>query len=57
MRLDKFTIKSQEAIQEAQQFAASKGHQQVDPLHLLACLLQQQHGVVVPILKNWGKQR
>lgn len=29
MRLDKFTIKSQEAIQEAQQFAASKGHQQV----------------------------
>ena len=54
MRLDKFTIKSQEAIQEAQQFAASKGHQQVDPLHLLACLLQQQHGVVVPILKKLG---
>src|SRR3989338_3888788 len=54
MRLDKFTIKSQEAIQEAQQFAASKGHQQVDPLHLLVCLLQQQHGVVVPILKKLG---
>lgn len=54
MRLDKFTIKSQEAIQEAQQFAASNGHQQVDPLHLLACLLQQQHGVVVPILKKLG---
>ncbi len=54
MRLDKFTIKSQEAIQEAQQFAASKGHQQVDPVHLLVCLLQQQQGVVVPILKKLG---
>jgi ATP-dependent Clp protease ATP-binding subunit ClpB len=54
MRLDKFTIKSQEAIQEAQQFAASKGHQQVDPLHLLVCLLQQQQGVVVPVLKKLG---
>jgi ATP-dependent Clp protease ATP-binding subunit ClpB len=54
MRLDKFTIKSQEAIQEAQQFAASRGHQQVDPLHLLACLLKQQQGVVVPILKKLG---
>ena len=54
MRLDKFTIKSQEAIQDAQQFAASKGHQQVDPLHLLVCLLQQQQGVVVPILKKLG---
>ncbi len=54
MRLDKFTIKAQEAIQEAQQFAASKGHQQVDPLHLLVCLFQQQQGVVVPILKKLG---
>lgn len=54
MRLDKFTIKSQEAIQEAQQIAASKGHQQVDPLHLLVCLLQQQQGVVVPALKKLG---
>ncbi|MFQ5686975.1 MAG: ATP-dependent chaperone ClpB [Candidatus Scalindua sp.] len=54
MRLDKFTIKAQEAIQEAQQFAASKGHQQLDPLHLLICLLKQQQGVVVPVLKKLG---
>lgn len=54
MRLDKLTIKSQEAIQEAQQFAASKGHQQVEPLHLLVCLLKQHQGVVVPILKKLG---
>ncbi len=54
MRLDKFTIKAQDAIQEAQQLAGSKGHQQVDPLHLLASLLQQQQGVVVPIMKKLG---
>ncbi len=54
MRLDKFTIKAQDAIQEAQQFAASKGHQQVDSLHLLVSLLQQQQGVVVPVMKKLG---
>jgi ATP-dependent Clp protease ATP-binding subunit ClpB len=54
MRFDKFTIKSQEVIQEAQQLAATKGHQQIDPLHLLVCLLKQQQGVVVPIIKKLG---
>lgn len=57
MRLDKFTIKSQEVIQEAQQLADSKGHQQIDPLHLLACLLKQQQGVVVPIIKKLGADK
>ncbi|MCP4265188.1 MAG: ATP-dependent chaperone ClpB [Candidatus Brocadiaceae bacterium] len=54
MRLDSFTIKAQDAIHEAQQFAQSKEHQQIDPLHLLVCLLKQQHGVVVPIMKKLG---
>ena len=54
MRLDKFTIKAQGAIQDAQQFAGSKEHQQVGPLHLLVCLLQQQQGVVAPIMKKLG---
>ncbi|GJQ60260.1 MAG: ATP-dependent chaperone ClpB [Candidatus Scalindua sp. AMX11] len=57
MRYDKFTIKSQEAIQEAQQFAASKNHQQLDPLHLLFCLLKQQLGVVIPIIKKLGANK
>jgi len=57
MRFDKFTIKSQEVIQEAQQLAATKGHQQVDTLHLLACLLKQQQGVVVPIIKKLGANK
>ena len=54
MRLDNFTIKAQEAIQEAQQFAQSKNHQQIDSLHLLVCLLKQQQGVVVPVMKKLG---
>ena len=54
MRLDKFTIKAQDAIQEAQQFAGSKGHQQVDSLHLLVSLLQQKQGVVIPVMKKLG---
>lgn len=57
MRLDKYTIKSQEAIQEAQQLAALKGHQQIDPLHLLACLLKQQQGVVIPIINKLGANK
>ncbi len=54
MRLDKFTIKAQDAIQGAQQFAGSKGHQQVGSLHLLVSLLRQQQGIVVPIMNKLG---
>ena len=57
MRFDKYTIKSQEVIQEAQQLAASKGHQQIDPLHLLACMLRQKQGVIIPIIKKLGANK
>ncbi|HLG30348.1 MAG TPA: Clp protease N-terminal domain-containing protein, partial [Candidatus Brocadiales bacterium] len=54
MRFDRFTIKAQEAVQDAQQIAESKGHQQIDTLHLLAALLQQEHGIVTPVLQKLG---
>ncbi|HHT9126343.1 MAG TPA: ATP-dependent chaperone ClpB [Candidatus Brocadiia bacterium] len=54
MRFDRFTIKAQEAVQDTQQIAESKGHQQIDTLHLLAALLQQEEGVVTPILQKLG---
>ncbi|HPT98518.1 MAG TPA: ATP-dependent chaperone ClpB [Armatimonadota bacterium] len=57
MRLDKFTIKSQEAIQEAQRLAAQFGQQQIDVEHLLLALLQQEEGVVPPILEKLGASR
>ncbi|MEW5706667.1 MAG: ATP-dependent chaperone ClpB [Actinomycetota bacterium] len=54
MRMDKFTIKSQEALGEAQRLAEEMGHQQVEPEHLLAALLDQQDGIVSPILQKLG---
>ncbi len=57
MRLDKFTIKSQEAIQDAQNVAGQFGQQQVDVEHLLLALLQQEEGVVPPILEKLGASR
>ncbi len=52
MQFDKFTTKSQEAIQAAQQLAQSKGNQQIEPEHLLKVLLQQAEGIVPSVLKK-----
>ena len=54
MRLDKFTVKAQEAIQAAQSLADQHEHQAVLPEHVLAALLQQREGVVAPILGKLG---
>jgi len=54
MRLDKLTIKSQEALSEAQNLASSRGHAAVEPAHLLAALLAQGDGITVPILGKLG---
>jgi ATP-dependent Clp protease ATP-binding subunit ClpB len=52
--MDKLTIKSQEAIQEAQKLAERKGNQQLDAEHLLWALLDDEDGVAVQILKRIG---
>lgn len=54
MRFDKFTIKAQEAFAQAQSIAESRNHQQIDAEHLLLALLEQEEGVVVPILQKLG---
>jgi ATP-dependent Clp protease ATP-binding subunit ClpB len=54
MRLDKLTIKSQEALQGADSIAEKMEHQQVEPEHLLLALLEQREGIVIPILKKIG---
>jgi ATP-dependent Clp protease ATP-binding subunit ClpB len=51
---DRFTIKSQEAIQAAQQLADDRRNPQVTPEHLLSVLLEQDAGVVVPVLNKLG---
>ncbi|MEW6715636.1 MAG: ATP-dependent chaperone ClpB [Nitrospirota bacterium] len=52
MRMDKFTVKSQEAVQKAQQLAEQKGNQQVDVEHLLSILLED--GIVLEIIRMLG---
>jgi ATP-dependent Clp protease ATP-binding subunit ClpB len=54
LRFDKMTVKAQEALQEAQEIAARHENQSVEPLHLLAALVQQQDGVVPPLLARLG---
>ncbi len=54
MNLNKLTLKSQEALQNAQEIASSYGNQIVEPEHLLAALLQDTGGTVVPILEKIG---
>jgi len=52
MRMDKLTIKSQEALQEAQRLAERKGNQELQPEHLLWALLEDEEGIVSQILKR-----
>ncbi|SHO45137.1 ATP-dependent chaperone ClpB [Desulfopila aestuarii] len=52
MQFDKFTLKSQEAIQAAQQHANNNSQQEIRPAHLLKAILEQPEGVVVPVLKK-----
>ena len=54
MNFNKFTIKSQEAVQNAQEIASSYSNQSIEPEHLLAALIQDSEGVVVPILQKVG---
>jgi ATP-dependent Clp protease ATP-binding subunit ClpB len=54
MQVEKFTLKTQEALQEAKAIAERKHHQQIDVEHLLLALVSQKEGIVVPILQKLG---
>lgn len=54
MRMDKLTIRSQEAIQEAQRLAERKGNQELQPEHLLWAILEDSEGVATQMLKRLG---
>src|ERR671911_1338406 len=54
MRLDKFTLRGQEAIQSAIELAERNNHQQVEPEHLLVAMLEQPEGIVRPVLGKLG---
>ncbi|MGZ4245829.1 MAG: Clp protease N-terminal domain-containing protein, partial [Solirubrobacteraceae bacterium] len=54
MQPDRFTIKSQEALQAAQRLADERRNPQTTPEHLLAVLLEQEGGVVAPVQRKLG---
>ena len=54
MRLDKFTTKAQEALQDAHGVASERGQQQVDTLHLLKALVLQEDSLVLAIFEKMG---
>ncbi len=54
MRPEKFTLKAQEAIQDAQSVARRRNHQVIEPEHLALALVDQSDGVAVPLLQKVG---
>jgi ATP-dependent Clp protease ATP-binding subunit ClpB len=54
MRFDKFTIKSQELIQNAQALASQHHNQQIEPEHLLAAMLAETSGIAGAMLRKLG---
>jgi ATP-dependent Clp protease ATP-binding subunit ClpB len=54
MQADRFTVKSQEALAAAQRLAGARHNPEVTPQHLLVALLEQDGGIVVPVLRRAG---
>jgi len=54
LRFEKMTVKAQEAVQQAQEVAARHENQQIEPVHLLAAMVEQTDGVVSPLLARLG---
>jgi ATP-dependent Clp protease ATP-binding subunit ClpB len=54
IRWDKFTVKAQEAVQRANELASEHGNPELEPLHLLAALVEDKEGIVAPVLEKIG---
>ncbi|MFW9947115.1 MAG: ATP-dependent chaperone ClpB [Candidatus Odinarchaeota archaeon] len=54
MKFDKFTIKVQEALMAARSLAQTNDNQQIEPIHLLLSLIEQQAGITIPLLQKLG---
>ena len=54
IRFEKMTVKAQEALQSAQELAATHENQAIEPAHLLLALIGQVDGVVSPLLARLG---
>src|ERR1700734_956534 len=54
IRWDKFTVKSQQAMQQAQSRAAELGNPEVQPVHMLLALIEDREGVIPSVLEKIG---
>ena len=54
LRFEKMTVKAREALQSAQDIAATHENQAIEPVHLLSALVAQVDGVVSPLLARLG---
>jgi ATP-dependent Clp protease ATP-binding subunit ClpB len=54
MRLDRFTLRAQEAVETAVTYAGQRQHPQVEPEHLLLTLIDQPEGLTKPLLEKIG---
>ncbi|HMS65949.1 MAG TPA: Clp protease N-terminal domain-containing protein, partial [Ignavibacteria bacterium] len=54
INFNKLTIKSQEALQNAQEIASSYSNQQIEPEHLFAALIQDKEGIIISTLQKLG---
>ena len=54
MRMDKLTLKAQEALRSAQDLAGEKNQQQLEPEHALLALLRQTDGIIPSLLRKIG---
>ncbi|MDW8103959.1 MAG: ATP-dependent chaperone ClpB [Armatimonadota bacterium] len=56
MRLDRLTLRAQEAVQQAQSIAERMNHQNIDAEHLLLALIDQTESIVPTVLQKLGVQ-
>jgi ATP-dependent Clp protease ATP-binding subunit ClpB len=54
IRWDKFTVKSQQAIEQARNRAAELGNAEIQPVHLLLALIEDREGVIPAVLEKIG---
>jgi ATP-dependent Clp protease ATP-binding subunit ClpB len=54
MQPDRFTIKAQEAVAASQRIASESRNTEIAPAHLLLALLEQDDGLIVPVLQKLG---
>ena len=57
MNLDRFTVKSQEALERAQRLAREGGHPELTGVHLLAALLGEAESPVAAVLEKLGARQ